>query len=589
MASKKIVLLENKDQALEYIKNIDNFREFVPISFTFAVERLLLERGVKFKMEDDYETDSLYINLDKLAIKISKKICENLKINYRGVNLMDLIYFELYHIIHLSMKYLRLLNEIIKKERPKEIIVFETNSFLFLDKEFSSKIIKPIFNGKLIIKKYSISKEKEKKDKNIFRIIGVLQKILSEIKLKFIRDSDKGIFTSGGEIYFKDALDLLLKNKKNKIIEFNDSLSKSFFIKYKYIPFYEFSGKKDIHQEKLKKDIKELIQKINSINFSKEYEIETYLSDILKEWLCNIIEDKFSKISKMINEMIYLIKKNKIDIVLLSQDALMFSKTIARVAELFNIPSIVFLHGLPCGSLVGFMPLESRYIFVYGEKLKEWFIENGAFKSKVKVIGCPRYDSFIKNKCRNKEKTILYVVESTNSYNLVPDRDLTKKQQKQILKKIFKTMKKFPEYKLIIKTKRGWDMNELPKIIAQKEKFENFRIIEKTDNLKLLNDSEIVIINSSTMGIEALILDKPVVSISVKEHDKFNPYKNIKSVEVTYTEKQLEEAIKRIITDKKTREFSKEKELKKYIMNDNFASKRAAKFIQSILNNKNKK
>ena len=76
------------------------------------------------------------------------------------------------------------------------------------------------------------------------------------------------------------------------------------------------------------------------------------------------------------------------------------------------------------------------------------------------------------------------------------------------------------------------------------------------------------------MGLEALILNKPLISISFKDLDRTNTYKKAKFVDVVYNGEQLEKAIK----NKKVgvdRDFMK-KQLYKL---DGKSSQRAVDFI----------
>ena len=105
-------------------------------------------------------------------------------------------------------------------------------------------------------------------------------------------------------------------------------------------------------------------------------------------------------------------------------------------------------------------------------------------------------------------------------------------------------MRKLPDHKLIVKTKPGWSLKELPRIIAKKEKFNNLQIIEKTDNKKLMNNSDVIIMHSTAMGMEALLLGKPIISVFFRDLRDYFPYDK-KIVKLANDEKTLAEAIKK--------------------------------------------
>lgn len=571
----KIIIIKDGEQAREYIKNIHKFKDYSPITLSFSAEDFLSKNRIEFRMEEDYERENTYRGIHSETKEIIKRIFGCFKFEYGGIELFSLFYSKLYFRIIDLKKYFRILNEIIKKENPKEIIAFWSKF-----ENITGDILKEIFNGKLEVHADSRRKKKDIRSKFIFRVAGKIQKIYALIDLNLMRKKDNKIFVSGGKIYFKSLVELLSKNNKNKIINFDDCLRKSFLIRKKYLPFYEFWGKKNPESEKrLTGEIKGLTGEIEKKDLEKEVGIENALSGLLKKALIDIV-NQFLGISRKINEMLYLFRNKKISLVLLSEDATEFTKAIARVGKKFNIPSILFLHGIPC---VTFWNLESDFFLVFGEKIKDWFAQNQSQNEedskKVLAMGCPRYDNFKKKDI--KEKIILYAMEIASGDHLVPETHLTKKRQKEVLRWIFDIMKNFPDYKLIIKTRRGWDMIGLPEKIAKEEKFTNFKVIERTDNEELLNRAKIVLINHSTMGLEALLLDKKVISISFKNLDKINPYKKMKIVEKAYTRAQLEKAINNAIKDE---EKPDNEELNRYILTDKKATQRAVQFIENILN-----
>src|SRR3989344_1254699 len=104
--AEKIILIENKSQAKEYLENKEKFGNAIPITFDFPSEELLLNANTKFKTEEEYETEDIYKGIYDLSLKNTNEICEKIKINYRGIDLMQLFYMDLYRFLDVSRKYL---------------------------------------------------------------------------------------------------------------------------------------------------------------------------------------------------------------------------------------------------------------------------------------------------------------------------------------------------------------------------------------------------------------------------------------------------------------------------------------------------
>jgi len=573
MENKKLVLIENIFQAKEYLKNRKRLGNCIPITFTFAPEEFLLKNKIKFKTEDDFEDDKIYRGIYPSSVKSAKKIIQKLSVWYKDVELVSLYYLNILCVIASLKKYNRLLKRIINEERPDEIVVFENKNSS--NKDYIPKITSNIFKGKIKVCEYNNAKIR--KD-YFFSTFGIIQKIYSKIKLNMFKNSGRKIFFCGNKSAFENIIKS--SDKKNAWFRVYKNLQKSFIVNRKYIPFYEFPIKTSLSKE-LENEILRLKEKINQLDIPKEFEIEKELGKSLKSKLDNFI-GSVPEMASLINKMYILIKEKKINLLFLDNSVGPFERAFIEVCKISKIPSVIMQHGA-IGLKEGFIPMGADFILVWGNSSKEWFLKNGVSRDKIKVTGYPKYDSYIKK--NSKEKIVLYLADAVNQEGAIPDIQLTKKRQKEVLKSVLRVLKKFPEYKLIIKTRIGWEMNNLPRTISKQENFKNIKIIESTDNLKLLNSAEIVIISHTTMGLEAILLDKPVISFSYKDLDKSNIYTNKKIVKMVYSEKELEQAIKNSKSNDRNYPNQREKLLKQeFVSLDNKSSERVINFIDKLLN-----
>jgi hypothetical protein len=581
---KKLVLLENVFQAKEYLKNLSKFKNCTPISFNFNVENLLAKNNIQFKNQGDYETPSLYNGISTFSRKLTENISKKYDLTYREISLFSLFYYKIYTSIAYFKKHLTLLEEIIKKERPQEIIIFKIKTDQFLEKETLYYIAKSVFGGKITTFNYIFPLKKDIREKSYIKFISLLQKKYSKIRLNLTKKKDKKIFISGGKLYFKSITDSLIKNKKYKLFNFDSSLRKSYFSNNKYISFYEFGGEKNAYSLKFEEKIYDFMKFLENEKIGNELKFEKNLNILLK----HIIKNNFKKIIPKIEESYQLFKKEKIDLLLLTEEDAPFSKIMVKFAKKFDIPSIVLLHGIPAGEIMFGTP-EASYFLVFGEKIKAWFLKNQKrykkSKTKVEVVGCPRYDLFKENLNFSKSKQILYAMEVAPPLERVADTHFSQKNQEDALKMIIQTLKKdFPKYHLIFKARPKWDLIGLPEKICKKENFHNFKVLETGNNTDLINSSDLVVINHTTMGLEALILGKPVISVSFKEFDFVNPYKNSSLMDISYNRMQFKNSVEKILKQKKDVKSKQKENLAKFVLLDKKSTKRAVNFINSILN-----
>lgn len=578
---KKFVLIENKSQVEEYLKQRKKFKGFIPITVSFEAEELLYDNKIKFKQDDDYESGFLYKEVYSLALKETKEVCKTIKINYRGIDLFTLFYMNLFRFLGMSNRFLKLLKRI---KDVKEIVIFDSNSDPTSEKEICSRIAQEVFRGKTKIIKYTLE---NKKNNFLIQIVGYFQNFLSNTILTLSTKKDNKIFFCEGKVKIIPVINELLKNKRNKMFRCHSDLKKSFVIGKKYIPFYQFSKEKSIYGKRLLEDIKKFKRDNKDFSFLDNIGIEKERLPSLKKWIDYYLKIKLLEMSEIINHIIRLIKKNKIDFILVYADTTPFEKTLVQVGRMFNIPSAVLQHGNPMGTEAGFYPLSANFLLAFGENHKQKFIRMGIPENRIIITGSPQFDKYTNEKIKiTKDKKIVYIASSGDSTSHVPGIDMTKKEQKKDLREVINIMKKFPEYKLVVKGREGWDMNPLIGIIAKEEKFNNLEFVESATPLEFLPDAEIVIIEISTLAFDALLLDKPVISKRIKEYDKlFSSYKDSKTIKTVYTPKQLEKALKYC---KKKRTEKSNLERKKYLEGELFkldgqASKRVAKVINKLI------
>jgi len=80
----KIAILENEAQAREYLNQKNFSKEFVPITLSFEAEEFFRKNNIQVKTEEDYEKEGLYRNLHEESMKLTWKICKNIKFKYDG-------------------------------------------------------------------------------------------------------------------------------------------------------------------------------------------------------------------------------------------------------------------------------------------------------------------------------------------------------------------------------------------------------------------------------------------------------------------------------------------------------------------------
>ena len=184
---------------------------------------------------------------------------------------------------------------------------------------------------------------------------------------------------------------------------------------------------------------------------------------------------------------------------------------------------------------------------VWSENIKKSLVNSGKFSSDIiKVTGDPKNDylKYVLNDFDRKnilkeinvpvdKKIIFFATEN------LTDLD----ERKQIAEAIIKSMLDLKQFFLIIKMHPNETNVELYQKIINELKISEYKILSDYDIHKLLFISDIVLINHSTVGLEAMRLLKPVISVNLMGlHDETTMINNEFVIEVRKAE-ELKSAI----------------------------------------------
>ncbi|PKP61393.1 MAG: hypothetical protein CVT88_00225 [Candidatus Altiarchaeales archaeon HGW-Altiarchaeales-1] len=327
--------------------------------------------------------------------------------------------------------------------------------------------------------------------------------------------------------------------------------------------------------EELWKKLKVNKEFINSFDYeikNKKINIYPYLKDSFSA----IFKYRFPEAVKRIETIKRMIEIETPDLVLLQGEADSFGRCAVTAAKLRGIPVVAILHGLLSPYNCAYMHSKDdissegsiKYTYcpipdktaVYGPCDTKTLTEIHAYpEDSVIVTGQPRYDSLARAKeIYNKEKTFeklnldknkRLIVWATNSY-------IFNESSKKDIYAVFDSIKKISDdFQLIIKKHPGYYMDDSVYNKIYQEKFGIHPLITKeADTSELLYASDLVIIEDSTVGIEAIILGKPVIRINFSGHQEVMPYVSSGAALGCYKEEDLIIDIKKALYDKETKE-----------------------------------
>jgi hypothetical protein len=144
----------------------------------------------------------------------------------------------------------------------------------------------------------------------------------------------------------------------------------------------------------------------NKINNSK-------FNELLSESFKKELEDYIT-----ISKDVY---KKYIDALIVPYDLSAMERIAIKVFKEIKKPSFVFLHGLP-GRYNNLDDNRTDYLIVWGEKIKQHYIDHGVSADKIFVSGHPYYNALITKNLRFSLDNILIITKSVNGGQPCSDR-----------------------------------------------------------------------------------------------------------------------------------------------------------------------
>ena len=258
-----------------------------------------------------------------------------------------------------------------------------------------------------------------------------------------------------------------------------------------------------------------------------------------------------------------------------------------EVAKGLGIKTIMFQHGLVGDRIPVVWPYVSDYIIIWGEIWRENFLKNTDGTVEIKSLGNPRFDSLVKTSGRSvenktqKKKNVVYI-SAGGDYN-----EYTRVFFGAI-EKIFGKLD--DKINLIIKLhpREDIDSKKIFKKCINKEIFNKLIFIKEEPIDEVILESEVVILFSSTVILEAIALQKPVLRINftgypVLDYDDFSKFGLDDAI---FNPQELLDNMEKCLNDddnyrkimiKKQNNF-----LNKYISNLGISADAVTKFITEI-------
>lgn len=609
-------------------ENIDNFDSIIHshknskfFSLTYNTHRVLEKKKIPHEFGDKYLSTDDKNKINDLAISATI----NWKNNLPDANYFEIDDIELTKIIELeSLPYFLSIYRIafsviriIEHEKPK-IVIFSSvlNDFIknFCEQQgiqvlsyASTK--QPTLEYDKINIKYNLGKFPISFtiSRTLFRKIKNILNQISKIFLKTKYDhTNKSILLLDFNPTLYDSLLYELSNLNQNILMLNQRRPavwnfQSFkIIKESNMNIVFLNDYEKLAHFEIQQSLNQFNKKLNVIYkddkaFEQFFELHSVsLWPSIKNSFLKICEQRMTESIHHIILLKYFFKNNNISVILEWAELGQEEKEVLAIAKHNDVSTIMLQHAMfPTSkiwkqfsrfALTYHHTSESDFQAIWGKSSEQHILSLG-FNKNLIITGSPRHDKFFLKPEKKKTGKILFattvISNSDTNYSTI---DYYVKFN-AFVKEVYDVVKSFPDMELIVKPHPASDF--LNNILDYLHEIDPKIKITHTQNLvELITDCDLVItFNNSTIALESIILNKPVITLQVEEWANDIAIVNEGAIIAISEKSKIKDTINKILNDDNFRQNLLKKAkffVDNYMSNQGTASKTLAKFLDTL-------
>jgi len=263
----------------------------------------------------------------------------------------------------------------------------------------------------------------------------------------------------------------------------------------------------------------------------------------------------YSSISKLISSLMNAVKMERPNIVVVLTDGPLPCKMAVLVARCVNIPSLLLLHVGMIGPKYDCPSFLVDKLAVMGDYARKILIKCGIDKTRLVVTGRPSYDALVRAEEHFEKDNICRKLglDSTKKIIVYTTENLPLEESKAMVYSICRVVKEFSDSQFIIKV----HPSELSLSLyerATRDVGVDALITRDVDIYEVLYVCDIMITGFSATALDAMMLDKPVITVNFTGLEDPLPYAESGATLGVYVERDLVEAIKKGLYDENVKE-----------------------------------
>lgn len=512
----------------------DDKHDIIIVAVDHYAHQLLYENEIDHKTQADYIFESLNSDAEEEAIDVVRNMPNlivnedfNRAVRYDSTNLWFLSELGLWYMLKDVIKNIKTIQYIIEIEMPDEIFASRTgivNDIVSAD--YGAKILYykndrscTILNKTIVTgTRYALSLVTLVRHADIGRFKRVSQvKATRQKVILFGNEQRIGNMSISWLNELKGSIDTLALGIKSEW----SGIYKDYSIPYNLFRGYESKQmRKEINNKRkeLKKIWNGLIKDEDFKNSWKYEDVNLWRSlelGITYYFLYRFIDIvRYGEIAKEV------IHAEKPDVVVTIDDRSPFGKTVNVISKSLGVPTLMVQHGIVADHPI-YGPICSDKMAVFGHVFKDALVKRGVNPDDIVVTGQPRFDVLVNTKYDKKWIYEKLNLNGEKGLIVFASTDLPDDEKELTVRELCAAMKQFPDKQLVIKPHPSDDGAMFVDLLC---KFNLDAIVVHDYLYELLSACDLLITTWSTVGLEAMILDKPIIVINLMNRPDMTSY-----------------------------------------------------------------
>lgn len=282
-----------------------------------------------------------------------------------------------------------------------------------------------------------------------------------------------------------------------------------------------------------------------------------------------------------LNMAYFIFKEQDISGVIVGTTEDITSRALTFLSRSEGIPSYCLQHGAIMGEEAYFPVFATKQV-VYGKYEQDWYLQKGGSESQIEILGHPRYDEIFNRTYMDKKELFKTLkIDPTTKVIFIATQPFKTSFYTELTEKLVKDKK----ITVIIKP-HPWEKgrNLVGEYIKLSNLYPNVKYITNEVNMyDVILHANLVVISNSTVGLEAMLLDIPVVVYKSLLEDRDYKYYDTLDGLVNHSIEDLLSTVEKVLND--SSQSSLAKELRRKFINENYpqeaCTKRLINLIQS--------